>query len=101
MKIGVQGMSKNANAAGPAKSWRTESRSWAAVFGFARSAGASERRSTAVITRPSSRPWMRAPARASTRPRMNSSTPIIAKSPVTRTSSATSVSSERLVSTRS
>ena len=100
-KTGVQGASKKANGPDPdAKRWMV-SRSRRPVAGRARSAGDTDRESTARSTRESSRSCRRAPARAITRARAWSSMPIIRNRKATMPINATSVASEREVSTRS
>ena len=99
---GVHGASKKANGPGPEAKRCIASRSCSPVAGAERAAGERPARvRIAPSTRASRRAWNRAPARASTRARAWSSSPIIRNRKATMTISATSVASEREVSTRS
>ena len=99
---GVQGASKNANGPGLEAKRCIASRSCSPVAGAERACGDRPARvRIAPSTRGSSRAWNRAPARASTRERAWSSSPIMRNRNATMAISATSVASEREVSTRS
>ncbi len=101
-KAGVHGASKKANGPGPEAKRCIASRSCNPVAGAERAWGERPARvRIAPRTLGSMRAWNRAPARASTRALAWSSRPIMRNRKATMPISATSVASEREVSTRS